>query len=346
MIFHSPWLLLLLILIPPIFIYQRRFVKGGLKISSAALRGKLPVSLRQRLMFIPVLLQAAALVLVVIAAARPQTVNSESRKVSEGIAIELVVDRSGSMAAEMIYKGKYLNRLEIVKDVISDFIFGDGRKLGGRENDLIGLVSFARYADTNFPLSLSHGPLEEFINGVKIVTEESEDGTSIGDAVTLAAARLKSLDESDSSEEGYRIKSRIIILLTDGENNAGRRTPKEAAELAAEWGIKIYAVGIGGEESSIVVDSMFGAQRVPVGSNVDERTLKAAADISGGAYWTAGGAEAIREIYTEIDALEKSEVTSVEYTEYRELFSYFAASAIILIILRFILSASIFRRIP
>ena len=345
MIFQSPWILVLLVLIPLVFFFSRKN-KTAVRVSSLSVSKKLPVSLRQRLLFIPVVLQVAVIILVIIATARPQFVYGKTRRVTEGVAIEFVLDRSGSMAAEMIYKGKYTNRLDIVKDIIEDFIFGDGKELSGRENDLIGLISFAKYADTNFPLSLSHDPLNGFIDGISLVSEESEDGTSIGDALALAAARLENIETKVSDNDVYNIKSKVIIFLTDGENNAGRRTPEEAAALAADWGITVYAVGIGGDESSIIVETFAGERRMPVRSYIDENTLKSITEITGGKYWIASGGESLKEIYAIIDSLEKSEVVSYESIEYKELYIYFAAAALILLVLRILLASTYLRRIP
>jgi Ca-activated chloride channel family protein len=261
----------------------------------------------------------------------------------------MVIDRSGSMGAEMEYRGARLNRLEVVKRVFREFLTGNGETLEGRPNDLVGMVSFARYADTMAPLTLGHGALLRFLDTIEIVTRRNEDGTAIGDALALAAARLKTAEENISGrgegEKEYDIKSKIIILLTDGQNNFGSRTPLEAAELAAEWGIKVYAIGVGGEGVN-TVQTLFGSFKVPSRSKVDMGALDRIAEITGGISRQAGDEESLRRIYEEIDELEKSEVESVRYVDYREMFTSFALAALAILFLERLLSGTYLRRIP
>jgi Ca-activated chloride channel family protein len=256
------------------------------------------------------------------------------------------------MKAEMEYRGRRLNRLEVVKRVFQEFLMGNETTLGGRPNDLVGMVAFARYADTMAPLTLGHGALLRFLDSIHIVNRRPEDGTAIGDALALAAARLKTAEEDlerssgESGEKEYEIKSKIIILLTDGQNNSGLRAPEEAAELAAEWGIKIYTIGVGSREGVSTVKTLFGNFKVPTGGGVDEKTLERVADITGGVFRLGENAEGLREIYEEIDKLEKSEVESVRYVDYRELFTPFALTALVLLLLEVTLASTILRRIP
>ena len=176
-------------------------------------------------------------------------------------------DRSSSMTAEMEYRGMRRNRLEVVKKVFEEFIMGNGEELEGRPNDLVGMVAFARFADTMAPLTLGHGALLRFLDQVRIVTRRAEDGTAIGDALALAAARLRTAEEDlaryadESGDKEYEIKSKIIILLTDGQNNFGQRTPEQAAELAADWDIKVYTIGVGGDEGVSTVKTLFGKKK-------------------------------------------------------------------------------------
>ncbi|HSG27809.1 MAG TPA: VWA domain-containing protein, partial [Candidatus Krumholzibacterium sp.] len=229
---------------------------------------------------------------------------------------------------------------------------GNGETLGGRPNDLAGMIAFARYADTMAPLTLGHGALLRFLDTVEIVRRKSEDGTAIGDAIALAAARLKTAEEdlakfaSETGDKEYEIKSKIMILLTDGQNNSGLRTPVEAARMAAEWGIKIYTIGVGGGESVSTVSTLFGEFKIPSQSRVDTRPLEAVAELTGGVFRLASDEESLRQIYEEIDELEKSEIESVRYVDYRELFVPFAAAALALLILEVVLSTIVFRRIP
>ena len=249
------------------------------------------------------------------------------------------------MDAEVENNGHLARRIDIVKKNLSDFINGNGRELSGRPDDLIGLIAFARYADTLAPLSLSHTVISNFTDNLDVVKIKDEDGTSIGDAVALAAARLKSVENNNDPEGGYQITSRIIILLTDGENNSGKYSPREAAELAAGWGIKIYSIGFGGT-AYYTMNSLFGNRRVPVGAAVDEATLKAIAEITGGAYFQADSAADLGGIYKTIDDMEKTEIVS--YTRYkcRELFVAFALTGLLLTAAGLALDATVLRRLP
>jgi len=357
--FATPWAFLLLLLLP-IIIY-RYFSKsalgvrtGKIQFSSTQLAGLAGSSLRQRLIHLPFLLRILVLVLLIIGLARPQLGMEKVFDISKGVAIEVVVDRSSSMGAEMKFDGQRLNRLEAAKQVFLEFVQGNKGDLQGRPNDLIGLITFARYADTTCPLTLAHGPLTEFIEPVQLVKRKPEDGTAIGDALALAAARLQTAEETikkqslsiGSDEPSYEIKSKIIILLTDGEQTAGKRTPLQAAELANQWGIRIYAIGIGGQEAMMQIKTLFGTQFIPTGRGLDRQTLKKLADTTGGLFRMAEDGDALRSIYKEIDELEKSEIESVRYVDYQEHFTPFALLALILLALDVILRCTFLRRLP
>lgn len=372
--FEFPWALLLLPLIA--FLVWRglgRSPSPALKYSSVRLAAASGTSVRTRLRHLPLIIRVTAVVLLTVGLARPQQGREEVRDVSKGIAIEMVVDRSGSMGQELIYEGRQLNRLDVVKRLFREFIMGNGKDLQGRPTDLIGLVAFARYPDTVCPLTLSHGALDRFIESIQIVTRKNEDGTAIGDALALAAARLRTAEDvlhvsrgkasnAGTAEQGetgvrlgkppgganvdYQIKSKVIILLTDGQNNAGRRSPLEAARLAKEWGIKIYAIGIGGRESFVTIKTPLGDYKVPGGPGVDEATLKTLAGETGGAFWLAESAEKLHEIYREIDKLERAEIESIRHIDYAERFLPFVLAALLLLLLEQILISTLFRRIP
>jgi Ca-activated chloride channel family protein len=350
--FESPWNLLLLLTIPLLlWLRARRKRTGGLRFPSVGHAADSGRSLRQRLGAVPLLLQSLALVLIVIALARPQKGLERVREVSKGVAIEMVVDRSGSMGTEMEYGGERLNRLGVVKRVFEKFVLGDGHHLKGRPDDLIGMVVFARYADTICPLTLAHGALPRFLENVHLVQRRAEDGTAIGDAIALAAARLKTAEgtlraQRAKLKKDYTIKSKVIILLTDGENNAGERSPVQAARLAADWGIKIYTIGVGGGEAVTTVQTLFGAFKIPMGPGVDESTLRAVADASGGRYWRADDAKSLEKVYQQIDKLERSEIEAVRYVDYKELFTPFAFTGLLLLLAQVGLSGTVFRKIP
>lgn len=350
--FATDWVLLLLLAVPlPLYLQWRLRRRGSLRFSSTGHVAHAGRSWRQRILLVPTVLRILVLILLVAALARPQKGKEQIRIVSKGVAIEMVVDRSGSMRAEMEYGGETLNRLEVVKKVFEEFVQGNDDELEGRPNDLIGMITFARYADTVCPLTLAHGALSRFLDSVHLVKRRNEDGTAIGDALALAAARLKTAEETlaqqtEQDEKQYEIKSKVIILLTDGQSNAGKRLPQEAAQLAKEWGIKIYAIGIGGGEGVTTVQTPFGGYKVAMGSGVDMRTLQDVARATGGECWLAEDAESLRDIYEQIDQQEKSEIESVRYLDYRELFVPFALAALGMLALESLLSCTIFRRVP
>ena len=349
--FESPWAFLLLVLIP-IIIWLRFFRPGktAIRFSTISIASRTGRSLRQRLLWVPDFLRLAALVFVIIALARPQSSLEQVREINNGIAIEMVLDRSGSMGAELEYRGGLMTRLDAVKKVFEEFVIGNSQGLEGRPNDLIGMIIFARYPDTICPLTLAHGAFPEFLKTVNLVQDENEDGTAIGDALALAAARLetaeKSLQGRNGVSNGYRIKSKVIVLLSDGENNYGKRTPIEAAELAAKWGIKIYTIAIVGGETVTSIQTPFGVYKVPSGQRVDTSALKAIAEKTGGFYREATDVASLREIYKEIDGMEKSEIESVRFVDYRELFHWFVLAGLALIILETVLKTTLFRKMP
>ena len=360
---YSPWALLLLLVLP-VLAYVAMCKKRTAAVRFPSLADLRNCHLSWRLRLRP-LLKAARLLtlgLLIVALARPRKGTVLSEISTEGVAIEAVVDRSGSMRTEMDFGGK-LNRLEVVKKVLADFIQGDDDKLTGRSSDLVGLVTFARYADTVCPLVLSHNVLIEFLKKTEIAQMRSEDGTAIGDAIALAAARLKKAEEeirrrdaqlagsglrgSDNVERaGFKIKSKAIVLLTDGRNNAGEYHPLDAAKLAAEWGIKIYTIGIGSAQAYTTIQTIMGSYRIPTSQDLDEGLLKAIAEKTGGFYSRADDTEALRSIVKKIDELEKTHVKSIQYTQYAERFGPLTISALILLALEMLAGCTVFRKIP
>ena len=328
-----------------VLMFRRKRRGGGMRFSSSYPVSLQIKSVRQRLLWLPTVLMLTGGLLMITALARPRERLDETRKVTNGVAIEFVIDRSGSMAAEIENNGKLTRRIDIVKNNLLDFIEGDGKELSGRPDDLIGLIAFARYADTLAPLSLSHDVLKGFTEGLDVVTTKEEDGTSIGDALALAAARLKSASDNNEPDKGYDITSRIIILLTDGENNSGKYSPREAAELAAGWGIKVYSIGFGGT-AYYEMEGLFGKRRVPVGAAVDEETLRGIAEITGGEYFQADSAQELAAVYETIDQLEKTEIVSFTHYKYRELFVRFALLGLVFAATGLILDSTVLRRLP
>lgn len=352
--FESPWAFLILCAVPAALLLKLWLARkhASLRFSSTEHVQRVNPSLRQRLLWVPSALRLILLVCLAVALARPQEGRERIRDTSKGVAIEMVIDRSGSMRAEMQFGDSRINRLEAVKRVFREFVAGsEESELKGRPNDLIGMVTFARYADTVCPLTLAHGALAEFLKSVKLVTRRSEDGTAVGDAIALAAARLKTAEETiarqtDGKQKDFSIKSKVIILLTDGRNNAGQRTPEQAAELAKKWGIRIYSIGVGGEESITKQDGLFGQFLVRMGEGVDRDMLKSVAETAGGRFFMAEDGKSLRSIYREIDRMERSEIESVRYLDYRELFMPFAFAGLVLLCTEILLNSTVFRRIP
>jgi Ca-activated chloride channel family protein len=340
--FQNPYLLLLLLAVPALLYFVLRENRNAtIRFSTVTPIFSLKPSLKTRLSPLPLILRSTAVILLILALARPQSGREPIKRISEGVAIEMVVDRSGSMRTSMDYRGEQKSRLEVVKEVFKDFVSGDGKDLDGRENDLIGVISFARYSDTISPLTLSHDTVLSLLDGIEIVRQSSLDGTAIGEAVSLAAARLKTAEEElESSEKGekYRIKSKLIILLTDGENNAGERTPEQSTELAREWGIRIYTIGIGASRGGTSTGSGPVSNRFSLLQDMAERT--------GGIFRSADDESSLRAVYEEINDLEKSRFQSLQYLSYRELFLPFVLGAFFLLVLEMVLSATLLRRLP
>lgn len=354
---HSPWALLLLLFLPVlVWLRLSRPRRGAaVKFSSVGRFAGCPVSWRLRFRPLVFTARLVCVALLVVAVARPRKGLRMEQVSTEGVALMMVVDRSGSMDEPMLYQGRKVNRLEVVKEVAADFIEGDDKDYEGRKGDMIGLVTYARYADTQCPLVRGSSIITDFLRDTQVVRLRAEDGTAIGDGIALAAARLKTAEtqltemqalragettaEGEKNEPEFKIKSKVMILLTDGVNNAGQYHPMEAAKMAAEWGIKIYTIGIG---SSGRQRGIFGM----TGPDLDERLLKAIAEQTGGFYARADNASQLRDIYKRIDELEKTDVKSVEYVDYAEQFMPWAWGALGALLFEIIAGSTLFRKIP
>jgi Ca-activated chloride channel family protein len=323
--FYSPWYLLLLLLLPLIgwrlWSSTRMF---SVPFSSTYFAMGLRRTWRQRLAWLPAALTLCAIAVTIVASARPREGREQTVVDSEGIAIEMVVDLSGSMQAlDFQIEGRHVDRLTAIKNVARRFVQGDDptqkkNKLAGRTSDLVGLITFARYADAILPPTLDHAFVMDQLNHQQIVSRRSDDGTAIGDAISLAVEKLNRLD----SKKQEKVKSKVMILLTDGENNAGDFDPVQAAELAKTMGIKIYTIGVGTRRSAPVpVGNPFtGRQEIQwVDVDIDEGTLQKIAHATGGKYFRATDTETLDAIYREIDQLEKTKVESRHFVDYREL---------------------------
>jgi len=339
-----PWMLLLLLPILKILVDHFRNRRGAaLGFSSLTSFRKVPRTLRQR--FIPLLfwIQMLAMALLVFALARPQREDLTQGIPKEGIAIELVVDISSSMDISMPFEDATLSRMEVTKQVVEQFA-------ADRPDDLIGLITFARYADTVCPLTLSHDSLLFYIQGLEIESRPNEDGTAFGDAVSLAAARLKTAEERYHADEdeksGYTIQSKVIILLTDGNNNCGRHLPMEGAALAEHWGIRVHTIAITDPPELKTIQTPDGPVQVEKEPLVQERILKKMAETTGGIYRRATDEASLRDVYTEINTMETSEIESERYQTFTDLFQPFAATGLFLLILHILLNTTWLRRIP
>ncbi len=249
------------------------FSSGDAPLLSAASR-----SWRVRLRSLPEVFEALALFLSVWLLACPQRFPDPAQESAEGLAIALVIDRSSSMQAIIPYDGSEMRRIDGVKTVTREF-------LSKRANDQFSLITFARYPETNTPLTPNRSVLADFLQLVELPETEAEDGTAIGDALVLAAAHLE--------------EKSIIILLTDGQNNRGETDPAEAAKLAAGAGVVVYTIGLGGD-GYVMQDTFFGRQPVGVPVSLDEKLMTSIAEETGGRYYRADNLDELARFYADI----------------------------------------------
>lgn len=335
---ENPYALLLALLAIPGFLISRRAV-GRVLFSSLGLLPRQRSSLRARLSWLADALLALAVVAFSVALAGPRTGDHRARISRKGIAVMMVVDISGSMQALDLSDGNgERTRLDAVKEVFRDFVAG-ASELAGRPDDAIGIVSFARYADSRCPLTLDHSNVLQIAEGLELVTEESEDGTAIGDGLGLAVERLRQT----------KAKSKVAILLTDGVNNAGDTAPIDAANLAKTLGIKIYTIGAGtnGFAPVRVQDPMSGRSVLrQTRVEIDEPLLQAMAKETGGQYFRATDYETLRQVYQAIDRLERSDVAEERYLQYREHFDVAASAALLFAVTGWVFRATWLRVLP
>ena len=332
MTFAHPYLLLLLLLLPllawlkgqrgspPAFLYSSVKLVEGLARARRSHAGNFLAALRW-----------LVLAIFIVALAQPRLSKSTTEVKASGVDIVIALDMSGSMISEdFVVKGERVNRFNMARSVLKNFI-------DTRPNDRIGLVVFATQAYIATPLSLDHDFLQENFDRLEIGAID-QNSTAIGDGLGTAVNRLRDL----------KAKSKIVILATDGQNNSGKLDPLLAAEAAAAVKVKVYTVGIG-EQGSAPMPVFMGGQKVGyqnVPVDVDEDTLQKIADKTGGKYYRADNAEKFQQIYNEIDKLEKTEASVKKYTEYKELFPWFVAAGLALLLLEFVLSQTTFRRLP
>ncbi|MEM6884077.1 MAG: VWA domain-containing protein [Verrucomicrobiota bacterium] len=313
MSFVWPWAFIFIPL--GIWVFYQKSRCGSLNVPSLSL-WKDADGGRGRYLFMVPLLFAIGAVLLIFALARPQAGSEQSVDVKEGIAIEMLVDVSSSMDMNLSAAdgSASRSRMEVAKELVVHFIQGDGDQLAGRPSDLIGLITFARYADTRSPLTSGHEALAQIVKNLEIQERPNEDGTAYGDALALAAARLRHLDElkySSSKDVADDVASKVIILLTDGENNSGKHLPEEAGGLAKEWGIKIYAISLGDSQGdSGSYDNL----------NDSERVLDHIARETGGIFRQANDYESLQAVYQEIGQLERTKIKTRQLNKVQEWF--------------------------
>jgi Ca-activated chloride channel family protein len=323
---HPHYFFLLLLLLPLIgwYVWKQRSMSASLQISS--FRGFSNVRKSKKIYFrhLPFVLRMLALALIITALARPQNSNKLQKSTTEGIDIMISLDVSTSMLA-MDFKP---NRLEAAKEVAIDFI-------KGRPTDKVGLAIFAAESFTQCPLTLDHTVLINLFNDVR--TGLLEDGTAIGNGLATAVARIRNSDT----------KSKVIILLSDGENNRGEVQPLQAAEIAKEYSVRVYTVGVGTIGTApYPVNTVFGQQTQNVEVKIDETMLTEIANITGGHYFRATDKNKLAEIYREIDQMEKTKTEVEEYTRTSEEFLPFAIFAFLLLLLEIVLRNTVLRTIP
>jgi Ca-activated chloride channel family protein len=332
MSFAHPYFLLLLLLLPlAAWLKGRRGVPPAFVYSSVKLVAGLGGAQRSRAGALLAAMRWLALALFIVAIAQPRLTKSTTEVKASGVDIVVALDMSGSMVSEDFeVNGQRVNRFNMARAVLSNFI-------DKRPNDRIGLVLFASQAYIATPLTLDHDFLHENLDRLEIGAID-QNSTAIGDGLGTAVNRLRDL----------KAKSKIVILMTDGQNNAGKLDPLLAAEAAAALKVKVYTVGIGKHGTAPMPVFMggqkVGYQNVPV--DIDEDTLKKIAEKTGGKYYRADNAKKFQEIYADIDKLEKTEATINKYTQFKELFAWFVGAGTGLLLIELLLGQTVFRRLP
>lgn len=308
------------------YLFMGKRLKPSMKVSTTLPFAKDVKSFRNYLVHVPFALRVLTLAMLIIVLARPQLTSEWEERDVEGIDIMLATDVSTSMLAMDLEP----NRLEAAKEVAQDFI-------AGRKDDNIGLTIFAGESFTQCPLTIDHIALANMLSAIDCDIAAKgiiADGTAIGMGIANSVSRLK-----DS-----KAVSKVIILLTDGINNRGEITPEAAADMAKEFGIRIYTIGVGTDKKEAPYPTPYGTMNVPV--EIDEKTLENIAEATGGEYFRATDKESLRRIYSEIDKLERTKLNVQQYQEYEELYQVFALLAVLSLMLELLLRYTILRRIP
>jgi Ca-activated chloride channel family protein len=331
MILAQPYLLFLLALLPFMaWLKGKRGHEAAFLYSSVQLVKGIAGITRSRVGQILLRLRWLALALLIIGLARPQLRQGQAIIQASGIDIVVALDLSGSMASEDFeLRGERANRLTVAKDVLEKFV-------NRRANDRIGLVAFAGRAYIAGPLTLDHDFLLQNIERLRLGT--IEDGTAIGSALVAALNRLR----------GLQAKSKIVILMTDGQNNAGSVPPLTAADAAQALGVKVYTIGVGtrGMAPFPYIDPFGRKQYVQQPVDIDEETLKQIAAKTGAKYYRADNSDTLRAIYADIDRLEKTEAAVKKFQRYEELFPWVVLPGVVLLLLEIILGNTVWRKLP
>ena len=308
------------------YLIKGKSMKSAMKVSTIAPFGRNIKSFRNRILHLPFALRVLTLSMVIIVLARPQSSDSWEESDIEGIDIMLATDVSTSMLAMDLKP----NRIEAAKEVAAQFV-------SSRKNDNIGLTIFAGESFTQCPLTIDHAVMLNMLNAVKCdiaLNGIIEDGTAIGMGIANGVSRLK-----DS-----KAKSKVIILLTDGSNNSGEISPEAAAEIAKEFGVRIYTIAVG--TNSDTAPFPYGDQIINVPVEIDENTLKNIAEITNGKYYRATSKESLSEIYSEIDKLERTKLHARQFSAYNEEYQIFALIALLSLLFEIVLRNTVLRKIP
>jgi Ca-activated chloride channel family protein len=328
---NKEYFLLLLLLIPYVLWYclKRRRNEPSMRMSDTFAYERAPRSWRMRIIHAPMVLRCITFTLIVIVLARPQTHNSWGQKTVEGIDIMLAMDVSTSMLAEDLRP----NRIEAAKDVAAEFI-------SGRPNDNIGLTIFAGEAFTQCPMTTDHTSLLNLLQNVRTDIAARgliQDGTAVGMGLANAVSRLK-----DS-----KAKSKVVILLTDGSNNMGDISPMTAAQIARSLNIRVYTIGVGTNKvARYPMPVAGGVQYVNIPVEIDTKTLSDIAATTKGNFYRATNNRELKQIYRDIDKLEKTKMNVTKFSKRYEAFQPFALMAVLCLFLELLLRNTVLRRLP
>lgn len=314
------------------------------------------------------MVRLASVAFLILALARPQIGRGTIPEFRRGIAVMIVLDRSGSMAEPIRGRDGPLPRWEAAKEAARLFVTStESLKDSG---DLLGLVAFARHAETVCPLTWNHDLLDTFLEELRVEEDPRADGTALGDAVALAVARLaqaesvlkekgampkpssqtafthKATHVSSAKASPFSIAAKVIIVLTDGRNNAGHLHPEEAAQLAAHFGVRIHSVGIADEEEYLNVPTLVGTLKTTAPPGIDESTLQSLAQDTGGSYHRVRSAEDLRKILAHLKEMERTSMPTDRVVLYVEAYTWFVVAGLLGLVAEAVLRSSVLQSLP